>query len=161
MKQTIKIIMTVLFAVICCFVILVSVWYVFSTRDSIAYDVNSMLVPQIKDVQVEAIGDSYQGKSEQGISYYKLSILLENPGNSMKENYDLYFDYRDRAGEYFGRVLEMRDGYNTLNSGINVLPADTEGVITKVVQVDDGCKEFMIVIGGYLTKEKQSFLVKL
>lgn len=160
MKQAVKIIMTILFSMFCCFVMLIGAVYYFSSRASVAYDVQSMAVPQIKDVQAQIIGDSYQGKTGQGGTYYKLLISMENASNSLKESYDYYFDYLDSAGEY-GRVIEMRDGLYDSSSGINILPADTTGVITKVVRVDNDCKEFSLVINSHLAKEKQNFLVKL
>lgn len=161
MKHAVKIIMTVLFSLFCCFVMLIGAGYYFSSRESVSYDVQSMAVPQIIDVQAEKLGDVYQGKTSQGAVYYKLLITLENSSNSMKESYDYFFDYRDEAGEYFGGVMEVRDGLYDSGSGINILPADTTGVITKVVQVYDGCTEFLLVINSYLAKEEQSFLVKL
>lgn len=161
MKQTVKIIMTTLFAMICCFVMLAGIGFHFSMRRSAAYEVNSMVSPQIMDVQVENLGDSFQGKTGQGVSYYKLSILMENPGNSLKENYDIFFEYKDSTGEFFERILEVREGLYDMYSGINVLPAGETGVITRVVQVDNACKEFMLVTGSYRAKEKPSYLVKL
>lgn len=160
MKQTVKIIMTTLFAMICCFVMLLGIGFHFSIRESVAYDVNSMVVPRIEDVQVENLGDSFQGRTGRGVSYYKLSILMENPGNSLKENYNISFEYMDSSGENMERIFEVKDGLYTTSSGINVLPAGETGVITRVVQVDNGCKEFMLVT-RYRTEEKQSFLVKL
>lgn len=161
MKQAVKIVMTILFSMFCCFVMLIAAVYYFSSRDSVVYDVQSMAVPQMKEVQTEVIGDTYQGETCEGATYYKLFILLENPSNSLKESYDYYFDYLDKTGEYFGGVREMKNGLYDSNTGLNVLPAGAAGVITKVVQVDKGCTEFSLVISSHLAKEKQSFLVKL
>lgn len=161
MKQAVKIVMTVLFSVFCCFAMLLGVVYYFASRESAAYDVKSMAVPLIKDVQAEVIGDTYQGEAHEGTTYYKLFILLENQSNSLQESYDYYFDYMDTTGEYYGGVLEMRNGLYDSNAGLNALPADTTGVITKVVRVDNECKNFLLVINTHLAKEKQSFLVKL
>lgn len=161
MKQAVKIIMTILFSLFCCFAMLIGAGYYFSSRESVSYDVQSMAVPQMIDVQAEELGDTYQGKTGQGVTYYKLLITMENTSNSMKESYDYFFDYRDKTGEYYGGVMEVRDGLYDGSSGINILPADTTGVITKVVQVNEGCTEFSLVINSYLAKEKQSFLVKL
>lgn len=160
MKQAVKIVMTILFSMCCCFVMLIAAVYYFSSRDSVAYDVQSMAVPQIKEVQAEVIGDTYQGETCEG-TYYKLFILLENPSNSLKGSYDYYFDYLDKTGEYFGGVREMKNGLYDSNIGLNVLPAGAAGVITKVVRVDNGCSEFSLVISSHLAKEKQSFLVNL
>ena len=161
MKQAVKIVMTILFSIICCFVMLLGGVYYFSSRDSVAYDVKSMAMPQIREVQAEVIGDTYQGEAHEGTTYYKLYILLENQSNSLQESYDYYFDYMDETGEYYGGVWEMRNGLYDSGSGLNVLPADTAGVITKVVRVDNGCEEFLLVISNHLAKEKQSFLVNL
>lgn len=161
MKQAVKIVMTILFSVFCCFAMLLGVVYYFASRESIAYDVKSMAVPQIKEVQAEVIGDTYQGEAREGTTYYKLFILLENQSNSLQESYDYYFEYMDTKGEYFGGVVEMRNGLYDSNSGLNTLPADTTGVITKVIRVDNGCKDFLLMISSHLAKEKQSFLVKL
>lgn len=161
MKQAVKIVMTILFSMLCCFTMLLGVVYYFASRESAAYDVKSMAVPQIKEVQAEVIGDTYQGEAHEGTTYYKLFILLENQSNSLQESYDYYFDYMDTTGEYYGGVLEMRNGLYDSNAGLNALPADTTGVITKVVRVDNECKNFLLVINTHLAKEKQSFLVKL
>lgn len=127
MKQAVKIVMTILFSMCCCFVMLIAAVYYFSSRDSVAYDVQSMAVPQIKEVQAEVIGDTYQGETCEG-TYYKLFILLENPSNSLKGSYDYYFDYLDKTGEYFGGVREMKNGLYDSNIGLNVLPAPPGGV---------------------------------
>ncbi|MDE7248531.1 MAG: hypothetical protein K2N82_01305 [Lachnospiraceae bacterium] len=164
MKQAVKavkIVMTILFSVFCCFAMLLGGVYYFATKDSVAYDVKSMAMPQIKDVQAEVIGDTYQGEDREGTTYYKLFIVLENPSNSLQESNDYYFNYMDRTGEYNGGVWEMSNGHYDSNVGLNVLPADTTGVITKVVRVDNGCEDFLLVISNHLAKEKQSFLVKL
>lgn len=161
MKQAVKIVMTILFSVFCCFAMLLGVVYYFASRESAAYDVKAMSVPQIKDVQAEVIGDTYQGEAREGTTYYKLFILLENQSNSLQESYDYYFNYMDITGEYNGGAWEMSNGHYDSNAGLNILPADTTGVISKVVRVDNSCKEFLLVISNHLAKEKQSFLVKL
>lgn len=161
MKQAVRIILTIGVAMVSCFVMLISVGYYFVARDSRAYDINAMVLPEIRDVQIRSLGGQYQGKSSQGNSYYELSILLENPGNSLKEGYELYFSYEDENGDSYGHVIEVRDGLEGLNSGINALPAGMTGVITKVVQVDDNCKRFTLVESNYRAKDRKSFLVKL
>lgn len=161
MKQAVRIILTICVAMVSCFIMLISAGYYFVARDSEAYDVNAMMLPEIKDVQVRSLGEQYQGKSSEGDSYYELSILLENPGNTLKESYELYFSYEDENGDAYGQVREVRSKLDNLDSGINVLPAGMTGVITKVVQVNDNCKRFTLVESNYLTDDIKSFLVKL
>ena len=80
---------------------------------------------------------------------------------ALKENYNLSVEYLDSAGETLDRVFDVKEGLYDTSSGINVLPAGETGVITRVVQVDNACKEFMLVTGSYRAKEKPSYLVKL
>ncbi|MDO4303493.1 MAG: hypothetical protein Q4D94_06210 [Bacillota bacterium] len=161
MKQAIKVIITVAVALASCFVVLFSFGYFFYEQDNTRYEASEMAMAEILDVQLKELGKSYQGNSEEGTSYYMISVLAKNPGNSQKNDYELSFSYIDDEGYTYNKVMEMNRSNSYYNNGNGVLPAGMTGVINRVLQIDDDCKSFTLRYRSYVTEEEQEIEINL
>lgn len=161
MKQAIKVIITVAVALVCCFVMLASIGYFIYQQDSTKYDVDNATMAVLGDVQVEELGKTYQGYSQEGAAYYLISISLENPGNAPKEDYSLYFSFLDDEGYSYNRVVEINQSGEYISSGNVVIPAGMTGVVNRVLRIDDDCKSFTIKYRSYITEQEQTVEVNL
>ncbi len=159
MKQAVKVIITVAVALVCCFVVIFSFGYFYYEQDMTGYQIGQMVPAELLDVQLKELGPAYQGYEQEGTSYYMLMVTMNNPANSQKEDYEVYFSYQDDAGRSFGKVVEVGETYP--NDGSIVVPAGMTGVISRVLQIDDDCKSFTLKYRNYVTEEEQEIEITL
>lgn len=157
MNQTIKTIITVLVAVGSCFVCLLSAGIFISETDSLKYDIERLVNPVMTDARVNYLGESCEGRTEEGCSYYLLTVTLDNQYNYGREESGIYFVYDSYSGDQGGyRISEVSDDFllNSLNEGY-YYPAGKASVYRRILCIENGCREFDIIYSNYYTDEEQ------
>lgn len=162
MKQAVKTILTIFFAIFCLLAAIFSFGYYLSETDYMEYEAERMIDPIIKEVKAHEIGKTYNGESEEGYTYYRLDITMENPGNYGKDGLDFYFNYNMDAYEdyYYVRRVDGDISFTHWDNDYYMPPAK-ETTIFEVVKVEDGCERFDLVYYNYQTELEQKIPVDL
>lgn len=163
MNHVVKTIITVLAAVGCSFVCLLSVGFFFSETDFLKYDVERMADPVITDAEIQYLGESYEGEQEEGAAYYLLTVTLDNQYNFGREESGIYLGYDSYFGDqeiYMVRDVSDYSLLYSLNEGY-YYPAGKTSVYRRILCIENGCQEFDIVYSNYYTDEEQRIHVNL
>lgn len=159
--KLVKTIITVFVTMVCVCVCLVAVAFFFVETDYSEYELTRMIPPVFHDVKAEYIGDSYEGKEEEGYSYYRLLIEVENPCNYGMANFYFYYEGSDPDSRY--GIGEIRQENDTLlyDWEREFLPAGKMINISRIVRVQNECKEFDIIYTNWDLNGEQRVHVKL
>lgn len=159
--KLVKTIITVFVTTACICVCLAAVVFFFVETDYSEYELTRMIPPVFHEVKAECIGDSYEGKKEEGYSYYSLLIEVENPCNYGMDAFYFYYDGSDSDSRY--GIWEVgEEGDMPLSEWEReFLPAGKTINIKRIVCVQNGCEEFDMIYTNYYLKEKQRVHVKL
>ena len=93
MKQVIKIIITVLVSTVCCFISLMAIFICYQEIDFLDYTIADEHMPIILNVETEYIGKEFAGDFQDGYSYYKVFLTLENKSNFGKNGSEIQIHY--------------------------------------------------------------------
>ena len=149
MSRVLKTIITVLVAVGCIFVCLISVAVYFVKTDFLEYDISRMVEPATINAQVTYLGDSFQGKKMDGCSYYLLTIEMDNETIVGWDDYGVYYSYEPSASEAYYYVNEVYDDNRFYNQGYGYYyPAGKKAIVQRVLCIEDGCQGFDLRFGS-------------
>lgn len=159
--KLVKTIITIFVAGVCACVCLFSVGYFFTETDYTEYELVRMVQPVFHDVKAEYIGDTYGNRTEEGYSYYRLLFEIENPCNYGMDYFYFYYEGPEHGMSY--SVWEVNESSDTLTSEWEkeFLPAGKTTNISRIVHVQNGCKEFDVVYENWNMDGKQKFHVEL
>lgn len=162
MKQTGKTILTIFVVLICCFVCFLSFGYYLSKTKYLSYDSARLVDLVIKDVSAEELGKEYEGRSEEGKTYYMLEITIDNPSNCGRDGYSFYLTYDTYAYENYSIVDTIEDdiSYRSWENGY-YLPPGKESTVYEIICVDDACKKLDVIYRNYEIKKEQRVAVDL
>lgn len=160
-KQTVKTIITVLVGVFCGFVCLAALGFYLGATETLTYEMEHAINPEITKIEATNLGNSYMGNRSEDCTYYRLAIGLSNESNYGRRDNSFYFWFESEAEyEYYSvsRVTtENPDFYN----GDYYIPAGRDGVIYEIIRVENGCEAVRVNFNNYYTNEEASFLVDL
>ena len=161
MHNTLKTVLTVLVVATCGFIWLISFGVYLIETDYMEYDVERMVSPVLKEAQAEYLGDSYNGEKEEGYSYYRVSITIENNSNFGidEASMNIHFETGDGSARYL-RECEESSPFDTWKEG-RYYPADREAKLYKIVRVEDGCNIIDAVYKNYETDAEQRVSITL
>ena len=160
MKNTIKTVITVLVVVGCGFISLISFGVYLSETDYMEYEIGRMVSPVFKEAEAEYLGNSYTGEEEDGYSYYRVKIVLENNSNYGIDEASLNVHFTMPKEELYLKEYEEVAPFDIWKEG-RYYPAGQEALFYKIVCVEDGCKEIDVFYQNYQTDEKQRIPVTL
>lgn len=161
MKNTIKTIITVLVVVGCGFICLISFGVYLSETDYMEYEIGRMISPVIKNAEAEYLGSYYNGEEEEGYSYYKVGLTIENNSNYDLEENELTIHFETFQGGYsYLREYEEENFFDLWDNG-RYYPAGKKARLYKIVRVEEGCTEIDAVYKNYETDEEQRIPVIL
>lgn len=161
MKQTVKTIITVFVALFFCIAGLVGAILGYNKIQYLEYDAGNLTDPLISDIRITCLGESYQGDSREGVSYYQMAITLDNQSNYGKTSSNIYFYCNPLPADSFYYIEVLSDIGSFSYENANYLPAGKEGTIYKILMIEDGCESFQIVMNHNNTDQTQTYLVEL
>ncbi len=155
MNHTVKTIITVLVVVGCVFTCLLSLGFYISETEYLEYDIAGKTAPVLKEADAEYIGDSYNGESEDGYSYYRLRVEIENNSNFGIEESFLYIYVVNTEDNFFSiREVEEDRPFDIWKEGY-YFPAGKTADFYKIVRVEDGCSELDVVYKSHMAENEQ------
>lgn len=140
-----KIISNIVLSVILIILLLLLLGIVLNVRDELRYaaegDYSTDHLEVSGQIQVEKLGDVYEGNSEQGYTFYKIVVPVTNTGTAPGYSLSHYI----HGDEYY--VKEYDYYYNDFywESRENIPPA-ADGILDWVIQVKDGVTEIDLKI---------------
>ena len=162
--KVVKIIITIFVAIISMFVCLLSVVALFTEIDSLKYEAMRYMNPVISSAEIEYLGEEYNGESEEGFSYYRLYLTVQNQSNY---NYDasnvlLHYNssgYDDNDKDYYSvfQIMDEIFGYDETSC----IPAGKEASYSKILCVENGCSGFLVTYFNYKTDYEQTIVIDL
>lgn len=165
MKQVIKIIITVLVATVCCFISLMAIFICYQEIDFLNYSLTNEYMPVILEVETEYIGKEYAGDSQDGYSYYRVYLTLENKSNYGKNGSEIQIKYDTNTytgnGEQIYNIIRASKDYFGKYDDTAYFPAGSVGTYCEVVCIEDGCKGFEIYLFNYENDENHGIIVDL
>lgn len=163
MNRIWKTIITVLAVAGSCFVCLISAAVYFMETGFLEYDINGMVEPEIVDAQITCLGDSFQGKTQEGYSYYLLTIEMNNETIVGWNDYGVYYSYEPPTSEDYYYVREVYDEDMYYSQGYGYYyPAGKKVMVQRVLCIKDGCQGFDLRFGSiYDEVEHKKFYVAL
>lgn len=162
--KVVKTIITVFVAIMSLLVCLLAVSLFFSEADYLKYEAGAHIESMITATEIEYLGNEYNGKSEDGFSYYRLYVTIENNSNYNynTNNIYLYYDSADYEGndwEYYS-IIPVENTYQGMSES-NCIPAGKVATCSEVLCIEDDCKGFMIIYNNYTTDTKQTIEIEL
>lgn len=161
MKQAVKTIITVFVALFFCIAGLVGAILGYNKIQFLKYDAGSLTDPQITDIRITCLGETYQGDTQEEASYYQLAITLDNQSNYGKTSSTIHFYCNALPADSFYYIEVLSDIGSFSYENANYLPAGKEGTIYKILLIEEGCKSFQIVMNNYHLNSSQTYLVEL
>lgn len=158
MKNTLKTVLAVLIVAGCGFICFLSFGVYLVETDHMEYDAERMISPVLKEAQAEYLGNSYNGEKEEGYSYYRVSMIIENNSNFGIDEASLNIHFE--TGARYLRECEENRPFDTWKEG-RYYPAGKEAKIYKIVRVEDGCNIIDAVYKNYETDAEQRVSVTL
>jgi len=165
MKQVIKTTITVLVATVCCLISLMTIFIYYQEIDFLNYSVAYEYMPIILDVETEYIGKEYAGDVQDGYSYYRVYITLENKSNYGKKGSEIQIKYDTDTytgnGEQIYNIFRASNDYFGKYDDTAYFPAGSVSTYCEVVCIEEGCKGFEIYLFNYQSEENHGIMVDL
>lgn len=162
MKQIFKIMITVFVSLMSCLVMIACIYHGYNELKYLKYELQDMIYPQLVSAEAEYLGKSYHQEAKENASYYKIKIRMKNDSNYTKKCSNIYFRMQSAEDDTYYWITDITEtsAYYD-NSGC--LPAGKEGVVSRIISVEDGCRSFYLIYGAFDAKEKdkQKLLVNL
>ena len=152
--KIIKNMVTILFVLVCSFIIFTFVGiYVTETKD-IAFSLPYKVRLNFKSAHLDYIGDSYGIYEKEDCSYYLLSVVMDNEINLGVDEQLVFLKYRMTDGSGY-RIREVeQDGTEEILTEREYFPAGKQAVCFRILEIPEGCAEFDVVYGIYEEEEQ-------
>lgn len=155
--KLLKNIVTVIFVLVCCFVIFVSALVYFEETSDMEYALPYRIQMEMEDANLSYIGESYGVYSRDNYGYYRLTVFMNNETNVGIDEYSVYLKYRatDEISGY--RITEIeQDGTEEILTEREYFPAGKQAVCYRILEIPDGCLEFDLIYTIASTGDEQT-----
>jgi len=162
--KVVKIVITVFVAMMSLFICLLSAAIFFSETDYLKYEADGHTEPIITSAEIEYLGDEYHGESEDGFSYYRIYVTIENHSNYNHNTSSVYLHYDSSAyggndWEYYSVMPIEEEVFGSDEA--NCIPAGKEATCSEVLCIEDGCRGFTVTYNNYRTDSEQTIEIDL
>lgn len=158
--KVIKNMVTILFVLVCGFVIFTFVGiYIAETKDMV-FSLPYKVQLDFKEAYLDYIGDSYGIYQREDYSYYRLSVVMENEINVGVDEQLVYLRYRVEGTDR--RITEVQqDGTDKILTDREYFPAGKQAVCFRILEIPDGCTGFDVVYYGIYEEEEQTIHITI
>ncbi len=162
MKQSGKTILTVLIAVVCVVLCVIFYSYYQSKASRFSYWEIEGQGPEITEVSAKKLGKEYKGKSQDGKTYYQLTMKIKNQSNYGRDSNSIYVSYDAYEYLHYGMVEVIEDTLSFSSSDSNYyLPPGKEAEVFEIICVEDSCKKINVLYWLLNEAEEQRIPVDL
>lgn len=144
--KVIKNMVTILFVLVCSFIIFSFVGiYITETKDMV-FDLPYKVQLDFKAAHLNYIGDSYGIYQREDYSYYRLWVVMNNEINLGIDEQLVYLRYRVEGTDR--RITEVQqDGTEEILTDREYFPAGKQAVCFRILEIPNGCTGFDIIYG--------------
>lgn len=154
-----KNILTIVLVGISNLIIFFSVIYAMASVDGARYDTQNNMAVTVLGVEAVLMGEDYECLYPEGGTHYMLRIKLENHELESISPEDLNLNIESTDDEYRYFAQEYDSG-NVYTKQKQIVPAGKTGVVTRVIESFEDCKEIVVSLRSGAGDEP-SFIVTL